>query len=136
MAFVHSKNSVVKLDTSTGLSTDISDYVDNVSVPDNIDQTDITTLGDGARNFTPGLRTSQISLSGPYDTTLAIQMSALVSATTAVTFEFHPNGTGSGNPKISTECRVASWNPSSAVGDVVKWSATLQAVSAITYATN
>jgi hypothetical protein len=63
-------------------------------------------------------------------------MVALLGLATSSTFEYHPAGTTAGLPKVSGECFVASYEVSSAVADLVTFSASLQITGAVTWGTN
>ena len=64
MAFTHGKDSVFKLDNSSGSLTDISTYVNNVDFPETADVSETTTFGADNKTYIAGLKDATISLSG------------------------------------------------------------------------
>ena len=100
----------------------------------------MSVLGTSSKAFITGLTDGdQISISGPYDVTAFTHITALKAAQAAgsstATFTFGPGGSVSGQAKISGECWVANFNPSSSVGGRAEWSATLQVTGAVTNTT-
>jgi len=138
MAFVAAKNTAFKLDNAAGTLTDISAYIDSVGgIANTTDMAETTTFGATSKTFQGTLRNGDtISLSGKWDSTLNTQMVALLGLATSSTFEYHPAGTTAGLPKVSGECFVASYEVSSAVADLVTFSASLQITGAVTWGTN
>jgi hypothetical protein len=118
--------------------TDISAYIDSVGgIANTTDMAETTTFGATSKTFQGTLRNGDtISISGKWDSALNTQMVALLGLATSSTFEYHPAGTTAGLPKVSGECFVASYEVSSAVADLVTFSASLQITGAVTWGTN
>lgn len=71
----NAKHITVKLDNPAGSLTDITAYVSSVgTVGLTHDTTDVTAYSDGAKNVTIGQPSAQLSISGPFDTTMHTQM--------------------------------------------------------------
>lgn len=136
MAFVHGKDSVFKLDNSSGSLTDISTYVNSVDFPETADVAETTTLGDGSKSYIVGLKDATISISGLWDSTLDGILGAVVGQTATLSFEYSPEGTTGGNIKYTGECIVTSYSQSSPVGDVVGFSADMQVSGDVTRGTH
>jgi hypothetical protein len=138
MAFVAAKNTAFKLDNAAGTLTDISAYIDSVGgIANTTDMAETTTFGATSKTFQGTLRNGDtISISGKWDSALNTQMVALLGLATSSTFEYSPAGTTAGLPKVSGECFVASYEVSSAVADLVTFSASLQITGAVTWGTN
>ena len=136
MAFVHGKDSVFKLDNSSGTLTDISTYVNSVDFPETADVAETTTLGDGSKSYIVGLKDATISISGLWDSTLDGILGAVVGQTATLSFEYSPEGTTGGNIKYTGECIVTSYSQSSPVGDVVGFSADMQVSGDVTRGTH
>jgi hypothetical protein len=138
MAFVAAKNTAFKLDNAAGTLTDISTYIDSVGgIANTTDMAETTTFGATSKTFQGTLRNGDtISISGKWDSALNTQLVALLGLATSSTFEYHPAGTTAGLPKVSGECFVASYEVSSAVADLVTFSASLQITGAVTWGTN
>lgn len=145
MAFVHGKNSVFKLDNSSGSITDISAYLDSVDgLPGDVETADTTTFGASAKTSIPGLKSAvKIGLSGKHDTTVDAIIGAHVNAggsaisgTASVSFEWHPQGTAATTPKYTGECWVTSYSVDSKPDGVVTWKASLEVTGGVTRGTN
>jgi len=136
MAFVHGKDSVFKLDNSGGALTDISTYVNSVDFPETADVAETTTLGDGSKSYIVGLKDATLSISGLWDSTLDGILGAVVGQSATLSFEYSPEGTGSGAVKYTGECILTSYSQSSPVGDVVGFSADMQVSGDVTRATH
>jgi len=119
MAFVHGKDSVFKLDNSGGSLTDISTYVNSVDFPETV-----------------GLKDATLSISGLWDSTLDGILGAVVGQSATLSFEYSPEGTGSGAVQYTGECILTSYSQSSPVGDVVGFSADMQVSGDVTRATH
>jgi len=136
MAFVHGKDSVFKLDNSGGTLTDISSYVNNVDFPETADVSETTTLGADNKTYIAGLKDATISLAGLWDSTADAIFGAVVGQSATLSFEYSPEGTGSGAVKYTGEAILTSYAVSSPVGDAVGYSADLQVSGAITRSTH
>lgn len=136
MAFVHGKDSVFKLDNSSGTLTDISTYVNSVDFPETADVAETTTLGDGSKSYIVGLKDATISISGLWDSTLDGILGAVVGQSATLSFEYSPEGTTGGNVKYTGECILTSYSQSSPVGDVVGFSADMQVSGDVTRGTH
>ena len=136
MAFVHGKDSVFKLDNSGGSLTDISTYVNSVDFPETADVAETTTLGDGSKSYIVGLKDATLSISGLWDSTLDGILGAVVGQSATLSFEYSPEGTGSGAVQYTGECILTSYSQSSPVGDVVGFSADMQVSGDVTRATH
>lgn len=129
-------NAVFKLDNSAGTLTDLSTYIDSIDgLPGSVDMQDVTTLGASGKKVYPGLKDAQIRIGGVYETAVHTHFSGIFGNANTQTFEFGPEGGTAGKPKITGECRVAEYSAPVAVGDVLKWSATLQVDGAVTFTT-
>tara|TARA_B100001939_G_scaffold265482_1_gene232780 strand:+ start:842 stop:1252 length:411 start_codon:yes stop_codon:yes gene_type:complete len=136
MAFTHGKDSVFKLDNSSGTLTDISTYVNNVDFPETADVSETTTLGADNKTYIAGLKDATISLSGLWDSTADAIFGAVVGQSATLSFEYSPEGTTGGNIKYTGEAILTSYAISSPVGDAVGYSADLQVSGAITRGTH
>lgn len=132
MAFTHGKDSVIKLDNSSGTLTDISSYVNNVDFPETADVAETTTLGAGNKTYIVGLKDATMSITGLWDSALDAILGAVVGQAATLSFEYSPEGTGAGAIKYSGECILTSYAQSSPVGDVVAYSADFQVTGAVT----
>ena len=75
-------------------------------------------------------------MSGLWDSTADAIFGAVVGQSATLSFEYSPEGTGSGKVKYTGEAILTSYAISSPVGDVVGYSADMQVSGAITRATH
>lgn len=136
MPFVAAKSSVVKLANSSNVLTDISAYVDSVSgLANSTDMLDATVLGNNSKAFFAGLRNGDtVSVSGKFDAVLNTLVTGILG--TSRSFEYSPAGSTAGTPKVTCTVFVASYEVSSAVADLVKFSLSLQITGDVTHGTN
>lgn len=133
MAGTHSKLSVVKLDTSGGVLTDISTYCDSFEIPQELDEVDCTTFGATAyRDYISGFASGTVSMGGPWSRTLENHMAPIFSAIRAgtlssVSVEYGPEGSDSGDIKKTGELTMLTYSGAMAdVGDAQRWTATFR----------
>ena len=136
MAFTHGKDSVFKLDNASGSLTDISTYVNNVDFPETADIAETTVLGKDNKTYIVGLKDATISLGGLWDSTADAIFGAVLGQSATLSFEYSPEGTGSGAVKYTGETILTNYAISSPVGDVVAYSADLQVSDAVTRGTH
>ncbi len=136
MAFVHGKDSVLKLDNSGGSLTDLSAYVNNVDFPETADVAESSVLGSSSKQYLVGLKDSTLGLTGFFDATADAIFGAVLGQSATLSFEYSPEGTSSGKVKYTGECILTNYALSSPVGDVVAYSADLQVSGAVTRATH
>ena len=136
MALVHGKSSVFQLDNASGSLTDISAFVNNVDFPETADVAETSVLGASNKTYIVGLKDATISLSGLFDATVDAILGAVVGQTATLSYEYSPEGTGSGAVKYTGEAILTNYALSSPVGDVVAYSADLQCSGAVTRGTH
>jgi len=128
------------LDNAAGSITNLQPYTDDVNHPQSVEMLDVSVLGTAGKAYINGLRNGDtIAIKGPYDVTLFSHITGLLAAQAAGTashsFIYGPGGSVSGQAKISGECLVASFTPSSGVGGRVEWAANLQVTGAVSNST-
>ena len=137
---IHSKITVVKLDTSGGVLTDISTYCNKVSMPRSLDLNDVTVFGSTSKQYLPGFADGDVSMGGPWtraqDQFFSPIFAAFQAGTLAsVSFEYGPEGADAADVKHSCELIMTDYEPGSDVGNPVEWSAKFKVTGAITVAT-
>lgn len=108
-------------------SATLTDFIDTVTFTESADSLDITTFGNNGHRKRGGLTDGNISIGGVYDTTSAgphDDIQPLIG--TVVTFDWRPEGTGTGLPTVTGSVLVQSYVESSAVADIVRWTAALE----------
>lgn len=128
MTFVHSKNTVVKLN-----GNDLSAYTTNSQIERNSDKHDVTTYGKDDHVFNGGLGNGAITMSGIYDSTASTGPRAVIEPLvgTVVTFIRQIEGAGTGKPQDSVDVLVEKYVETSPVADMVTWSVDLQPSDAV-----
>lgn len=137
MAFVHGKSAVFKLDDSGGTLRDLSSYLNDVSMPRDIETAETTTFGvsGSAKTYITGLTDATLSISGLFDSTADGYLAGVVGQAATLSFEYGPAGSTAGYVKYSGECILTSYEVSASVGDSVQASADFQVTGAITRGT-
>lgn len=128
MAFVHGKGSVFKLN-----SVDLSAYMNSIEFDRGADSHDVTTYGDDAHQFAGGLGTGSIAIGGYYDSGAsgpALTIEPLIG--TVTTFDYQPEGTGTGKPTRTGSALVAGYKESDPVAGMISWTAALTVSGAVT----
>ena len=132
MAFIHGKNTVVKVATK-----DLSAYTDSSEFNRSGDSHDTTTYAaattGGAHVYEGGLTDSKFKMSGTYDSTAVTGPRAALNpllATTVAVIRM-PEGTGTGKPQDSFNAVLTGYVETNAVADMIKWSAEFQVSGAV-----
>ena len=122
MAFVHGKDTVVKLN-----AVDLSAFANESEFGRKADKHDVTTFGQDSHVYQGGLGDGSASISGIYDSGTSGPRDTIEPLIgTVVTFIRQPEGTGSGLPQDSVSVLVEEYVETSPVADIVKWSVMLQ----------
>lgn len=141
MAFVWSKDSVLKLDDSGGTLRTLTQYVSRVSgLPGTRNLSDVTALGDTGEKSIPTIETTSFSFDGFWDSTATTGphavLNGLRTATATATFEYSPEGTAAGKVKISGECWLTSYVVDASVKERITYSAQFKVDGVVTVGTN
>lgn len=104
--------------------------------PETADVAETTVLGKDNKTYIVGLKDATISLSGLWDSTADAIFGAVLGQSATLSFEYSPEGTGSGKVKYTGETILTNYAISSPVGDVVAYSADLQVSDAVTRGTH
>ena len=140
MAFFDSKVSKFLIDDTGSTQRDLSPYITEVrGLPGPRTLNEVTALGDSGVKFIQGLQDVTITLNGMFDNTATSGPDAVLGPlrthTSAVDFEYGPEGSGTGDVKYSGTCWVVSYELRSRVGNLVEWSASLQVEGTVTRGT-
>jgi hypothetical protein len=115
---------------------DLSTKVSKVDFPREQDNLDVTAFnGNGTRAFAVGLSQGSFDVEFFWDTTVDGQIAGLLGYTTAVNFQYGPDGTTTGRPKYTGSCFLKSFTIPATIGEVKKFSGTFQVTGAVTRAT-
>jgi hypothetical protein len=124
VAYAVGKTAVFKLDNSAGTLVDLSQDVEEINPSWEVENLDVTTLGQTGRKNINGLENHSFSVTYVYDRTAArayLHNRAIFNNANTQTFEIYPEGTTSTYPKDTGECRVTKITPPIKVGDVMKF---------------
>ena len=128
MAFKSGKDAAFSVD-----STDISSYVDSVSLSRDVNTLETTSFGSDQATFVVGVEGLQISGSGSWDATNDGTMAGLFDGS-QVAWEYSPDNT-SGQPKYSGNAFVTNYTIDSSATDKVSFSFSLIVTGAVTRGT-
>ncbi len=128
MAFVHGKNSVIKVDNAAGTLVDISAVTNSVDLPRSVETADTSHFGTSAKEYIVGLNDGTVSISGLYDpsvdATLSAAFDAVIGGTLATaTVEYQPAGgpASATKPKFTLEVIWTSYSTAGGVGDPISF---------------
>ena len=138
--FKHGKNAFFALDGTAASLVNISDTLNEISMPREIENAETTAYGNSDKTYITGLGDATVSLSGMFDATLNTMIAGNIAnlksgSVSSLTFEYGPAGSASPQPKFTGEALVTSYEVSSPVGDVVTFSLELQVTGAVTGST-
>jgi len=134
---------------TSGSPTSLTDYtasVKDVSFSRNGDIIDVTTFGNAARKWIKGLTDADMTVEFFYSGSLYAALQNLLTYTAGgVSFQYGPDGTTSGNPKVTQTgslnsstgigLLLESVDDSTSIGEVKMLSATFKISGAITFGT-
>lgn len=139
-AFIHSKLSKFSIDTAGDVLTDISDSCDEVGFPEELELVETTTFGSTSKTYMSGYADGKVTISGNWNRTLHTHLSALKTAfrngtITSASVQYGPEGTDSGDIKITCEVVMVNYDKTSSAKDQVKFSAEFQITGVVTETT-
>lgn len=122
MAFIHGKDTVVKLN-----AVDLSAFANSSEFGRASDKHDVTTFGKDSHVYQGGLLDGTAKISGVYDNSATGPRDVIEPLIgTVVTFIRQPEGTGSGLPQDSVSVLVEKYMETNPVADMVTWEVELQ----------
>ena len=135
--FKHGKNAYFALDGTAASLVNISDTLNEISMPREVETAETTAFGQNDKTYITGLADATISLSGMFDATVDTQISGNIAnlksgSVSSVSFEYGPAGSAVSSPKFTGEALITSYEISSPVGDVVTYSLELQVTGGVT----
>ena len=138
--FRHGKDAYFALDDTGGSLAAISDTLNEITMPREIETAETTAFGAGDKTYITGLADATISLSGMFDATVDTMINGDISnlksgSVASLTFEYGPSGSTSSRPKFTGEALITSYEIGSPVGDVVTYSLELQVTGGVTATT-
>jgi hypothetical protein len=134
MAFVHGKNTVVKIDNSAGALQDLSAYINSSSLQRLADLLDTTCFGATAKTYIAGFKDAKVPLGGFWDATLDAHMEGILAKET-VSIELYPEGTAAGKVIYTCEAILISYEATMGSQQATAWTGELQVTGAVTRST-
>lgn len=127
----------VRIDNASGTLIDLSTYFTEFNLSNNLKTFDVTAFQSSADEYLPGFTNGRFSGNGFVNGTMIAHMLAVQAALSAgtistVSVQWGPEGTTTGNPKLTCEALVVDFNPSAKVDDVNRFTLELQVTGAIT----
>lgn len=120
----------------TTLVTSLSNKTRSCDFSRTQDLPDATAFnGSGAKSFVAGLNEGEFALEFFWDSTVDSHLSGLIGYTTAVNFQYGPDGSTTGYPKYTGTCFLSNLSMPATVGDVKTITATFKPTGAITRGT-
>ena len=138
--FKHGKDAHFALDGIAGTLVVISDTLNEITMPREIETAETTAFGNDDKTYITGLADATVSLSGMFDATVDAQINGDIAnlksgSVATLSFEYGPAGSAGGNPKFTGEALITSYEIGSPVGDVVTYSLELQVTGGVTAGT-
>ncbi len=115
--------------------TNIAQYCGSIEVSYSVNSLQTTTFSAGGHTYQGGMTDGSISLSGTYDNTASgpkAVVEPLMRDGQLVAGIYRPEGTGSGLPQQAFNVLVTEYSESSAVGEMIQWSASAQVSGGVT----
>ena len=119
-----------------GALSSITDYTDktmSVNPGFNAEEADATVFGDGFRSYEPTFENGTIEAVYKYDTTTFGQLASIYTNRDEVDFELGPNGTATGEVKISGAMVMTKFDTGLNVGDIIKINVSWRVTGAVTF---
>lgn len=135
MTVSHGSKAVIKFGTSGAPTTltDISQYVENISFPEEAETHEVTTLGATSKSYIAGLKDATISIDGVFDPVADEHLNGILGL--GVSFEYGPQGTATNAVKYTGECICTSYEVETPSGDAGTFSAEFQVSGGVTRGT-
>jgi hypothetical protein len=130
-------NADFHLDNSAGTLTDITTHIRTLDLARPRASVETQTLGDADTEHIALLKSSTFSITGDWNSTIDAILDAAYNAAPGTTrsFQFDPEGAGSGLLRFTGECICTQYDYGASVDGVVPFSATLVVTGAVTRAT-
>jgi hypothetical protein len=137
MPFRHGKNTIFKMGTAGDPTTpvDVTTYLSEVSFPQEVETAETTTFGIGARTYVIGLTNSSASISGMFESSFDQHINEVIGMEEPLTFEYGPEGPGTGRIFYRGTGYITSYEKSGGVGDMVSASLDFQVSGPVTRGT-
>lgn len=133
--FRHGRNTVFKVQDSTGTLQDISNVMRDVSLPVSIDTPETTAFGSGTKTYVIGIKDAKLSGSGMFDAATDAILQGIFGMEAARGFEYGPEGSTATRVKYSGSLYLTGYTISGSVSDMVAASFEFQITGDVTRGT-
>ena len=117
-------------------NTDFSAYMRSISFQTDQETVDATTFGDLNKDFELSFKNATLEAEYKYDTTRWGNITDIYSNSETVTFEYSPDGTTTGKPKVTGSAFITNFSSPVAIGELLVFSVTFQVTGAVTFGTH
>lgn len=131
MSFDLGTKVVLKIGNSTNVLTDVSAYANESGLTREIDSLEATTFGKTSKVYKAGLKDSSFTLSGEWDPTVDALLDG-ISGLSDRSFEYYPQGVGTGLPKYAGNCLLTKYETKDKVDELGEFSADFQGSDTVT----
>ena len=125
MAFSHGKNAYIKIGANV-----LSTYCNSIDFPATVDTAETSTFGATSKTYVVGLMDHTMTVEGLVDPTGDGYFEAMKGAAAAI-FSYGPAGNAALTKGYYGSCFMTGYNPSSPIGDAVKFTASFQISGAV-----
>lgn len=117
-------------------NTDFTAKTMSVNPSFEAEQVESTTFGDTYREYEQSFKNATIEAQYKYDTTIFGQLAAIYNGGDTVTFQWSPDGTTTGKPKITGSMFMTSLGAPAGVGELLTMDVSWQVTGAVTFTTH
>lgn len=137
MAVVGGINSNFQHGTHGALTTltDFSAKTQEASFDSQAEQVDSTSFGSGYRSYTQSFKNASVKSKYIYDPTIFGQLGDLYNNGETVSFQLAPNGTATGQAKVTGSMFMKTMNTPVQIGNLLVLEVEWQVTGAVTFAT-
>jgi hypothetical protein len=124
---------------TNGALTTLTDFTAKtlgVSLSIEGEEVDATTFGNVYRDFEGSFIGGSFSVTYKYDATIFGQLGAIMTNRDSIDFQWSPDGTASGKPKVTGAMVMTSLNNDASVGDLLQIECEFRINGAITFGTH
>lgn len=142
MSKVHGRNAHFALTNISGVSKNLSSWLNSIDFPTTVDSAEVQGFGDSDKSVVVGLRGHTIKAAGNWDAVadgpddvFGNLVGQGTNGTVISTFIYGPAGSASGAVKYSGTCVVTSFQVNSPIAGAVTFNADMIVSGAVTRAT-
>jgi hypothetical protein len=131
------KNQVIKFANVAATLVDISQYLNDASMPQEAEQLEVTAFGAQEKQYLPGFRSGTLDFGGMWEAAIHDIIAPAVGASGIAVqraFEYYPQGTDTGEIRYSGTAVILSYEVSGSVSDITSFTASGRTTGATTRA--